>query len=92
MEQEVAVVREPADLGWRGSFVCVVLRPAISSHVDRRVTMPNEPMQYRLPEHEYTVDDDGGQQLSDEELRQEFEEWVAHCESNKEFVNLFREV
>jgi hypothetical protein len=54
--------------------------------------MPNEPMQYRLPEHEYTVDDDGGQQLSDEELRQEFEEWVAHCESNKEFVNLFREM
>ena len=54
--------------------------------------MPNEPMQYRLPEHEYTVDDDGGQQLSDEELRQEFEEWVAHCESNKEFVKLFREV
>jgi hypothetical protein len=45
--------------------------------------MPNEPMQYRKPKHEYTVDDDGGQQLTDEQLRQEFEEWVAHCESNK---------
>ena len=47
----------------------------------------SEQYEYRRPKHEYTVDDDGGQQLSDEQLRREFEEWVAHCESNKEFVN-----
>ena len=46
----------------------------------------SKPMQYRKPKHEYVVDDDGGQQLSDEQLRKEFEEWVAHCESNKDFI------
>ena len=47
----------------------------------------SEQYEYRRPKHEYTVDDDGGRQMSDEQLRKEFEEWVAHCESNKEFVN-----
>jgi hypothetical protein len=39
MEQEVAVVREPADLGGRGSFVCIFLRLNLSGYADRRVTM-----------------------------------------------------
>ena len=57
----------------------------------------SEQYEYRRPKHEYTVDDDGGRQMSDEQFRKEweemqkdlanmefqkeFEEWVAHFES-----------
>jgi hypothetical protein len=46
----------------------------------------SEQYEYRRPKHEYSVDDDGGQQV-DEQLRKEFEEWVAQCESDKSFTD-----
>jgi hypothetical protein len=45
----------------------------------------SEQYEYRRPKHEYSVDDDGGQ--TDEQLRREFEEWVAQCESDKSFAD-----
>lgn len=45
--------------------------------------LPRSEFRTRLPKHEYVVDDDGGRQMSDDQMRQEFEEWVAHCESNQ---------